>query len=143
MLNFEIQIFVEVERARLTRTLCKIKEAEGKIAEAADLLHEMQVETFGSMERREKTDFILEQIRLSMAKKDFSRAASLSRKINIRFFQNAENHDLKIRFYELMIQHSVHSDEFLNTCKHYRQLYDTPSIKNDDKKWPDVSGVYQ
>jgi 26S proteasome regulatory subunit N5 len=67
------KIFVECERARLTRMLAKIKEDEGKIVEACDLLQELQVETFGSMERREKTDFILEQMRLCLAKKDYSR----------------------------------------------------------------------
>jgi hypothetical protein len=36
-------MFVEIERARLTRILAKIKEDEGKIAEAADVLQEIQV----------------------------------------------------------------------------------------------------
>ena len=41
---FEIkQIYVEIERARLTRTLAKIKEDAGKIAEAANILQELQV----------------------------------------------------------------------------------------------------
>jgi 26S proteasome regulatory subunit N5 len=36
-------IFVEVERARLTRSLVEIKEKEGNIVEAADLLQDLQV----------------------------------------------------------------------------------------------------
>jgi hypothetical protein len=39
----EGKIYVEVERARLTRTLSKIKEDEGKIDEAAEILQELQV----------------------------------------------------------------------------------------------------
>lgn len=39
----EGKIYVEVERARLTRTLAKIKEDEGKIDDAAEILHELQV----------------------------------------------------------------------------------------------------
>ena len=39
----EGKIFVECERARLTRLLADKKEAEGKIVEAADLLQELQV----------------------------------------------------------------------------------------------------
>ena len=31
----------------------------------------LQVETFGSMEREEKVQFILEQMRLGLAKKDY------------------------------------------------------------------------
>jgi 26S proteasome regulatory subunit N5 len=87
----EGKIFVEVERARLTRILSKIREDEGKIEEAADILQELQVETFGSMEKREKTDFILEQMRLLLAKRDYTRTQIISKKINTRFFKDEEN----------------------------------------------------
>ncbi|KAI8805251.1 PCI domain-containing protein [Cladochytrium replicatum] len=132
------KIFVEVERARLTRMLSKIREDEGKIAEAADILQELQVETFGSMERREKTDFILEQMRLCLAKKDYTRMQIISKKISTKFFENKENHDLKLRFYELMIQHALHEEAFLSVCKYYRAVYDTPSIQEDESKWVQV-----
>ena len=48
----------------MTKILSKIKEDEGNVIEACDILQELQVETFGSMERPEKTDFFLEQMRL-------------------------------------------------------------------------------
>lgn len=38
-----LQIFVEIERARLTRKLAAIREAEGSINEAADTLQEVAV----------------------------------------------------------------------------------------------------
>jgi len=41
------------------------------------------------MEKREKTDFILEQMRLTLAKKDYTRMQIISKKINTKFF--AEN----------------------------------------------------
>lgn len=49
-----LQIYVEVERARLTHILAQMKESEGEVTEAADILQELQVETYGSMEKREK-----------------------------------------------------------------------------------------
>ncbi|RUS18067.1 PCI domain-containing protein [Endogone sp. FLAS-F59071] len=134
----EGKIYVEVERARLTRLLSKIREDEGKINEAADILQELQVETFGSMEKREKTDFILEQMRLCLAKKDYTRTQIISRKINTKFFADAETQDLKLRYYELMIMHALHEDQYLNVCKYYRQVYDTPSITEDEVKWKEV-----
>ena len=76
-----------MERAHLTRILSKIKEDEGKINDAADILQELQVETFGSMERREKTEFILEQMRLNLLRKDYVRAQIISRKINLKYFE--------------------------------------------------------
>ena len=39
----EGKIYVEVERARLIKTLAKIREDEGKISEAADIIQEVQV----------------------------------------------------------------------------------------------------
>ena len=38
-----LQIFVEIERARLTRRLAAIREAEGNIADAADTMQEVPV----------------------------------------------------------------------------------------------------
>jgi 26S proteasome regulatory subunit N5 len=80
-----------VERARVTRMLAKIKEDEGAIAEASEILQELQVETFGSMERKEKVDFILEQMRLCLLKNDFIRAQIISRKISSKFFEDPSN----------------------------------------------------
>ncbi|KAJ8655839.1 hypothetical protein O0I10_008503 [Lichtheimia ornata] len=134
----EGKIYVEVERARVTRILAQIRESEGKINEAADILQELQVETFGSMEKREKTDFILEQMRLCLAKHDYVRTQIISKKINTRFFQDKENEDLKLRFYDLMIQHALHEEQYLNAHKFYKQIYDSESIKQDDSKWKDV-----
>jgi 26S proteasome regulatory subunit N5 len=40
----------------------KRRENEGNIAEAAELMQEVQVETYGSMDKEEKVDYILEQV---------------------------------------------------------------------------------
>ena len=79
------QIFVEVERARVTRILSDIKREQGDIKAAADILCELQVETFGSMSRREKTDFILEQVGLCILNNDWMQAAVISRKISTKY----------------------------------------------------------
>ncbi|EEH49972.2 proteasome regulatory particle lid subunit RPN5 [Paracoccidioides brasiliensis Pb18] len=82
----EGKIFVEVERARVTRILSNIKKSQGDLTSAVDILCELQVETFGSMSRREKTEFILEQVSLCIAKGDWTQAGILSRKISTRYF---------------------------------------------------------
>lgn len=46
-----------------------------------------QVETYGSMEKKEKVEFILEQMRLCIAVKDYIRTQIISKKINTKFFQ--------------------------------------------------------
>ncbi|GKU95165.1 hypothetical protein SLEP1_g8561 [Rubroshorea leprosula] len=80
------KIYVEIERARLIKKLAKIKEEQGLIAEAADLMQEVAVETFGAMAKTEKIAFILEQVRLCLDRQDYVRAQILSRKINPRVF---------------------------------------------------------
>jgi 26S proteasome regulatory subunit N5 len=82
----EGKIFVEVERARVTRILSNIKKEQGDLSAATDILCELQVETFGSMSRREKTEFILEQVSLCIQKGDWTQAGILSRKISTRYF---------------------------------------------------------
>lgn len=134
----EGKIYVEVERARLTRTLSNHKEKEGKIKEAAQILQELQVETYGSMEKREKTEFILEQMRLLLAVEDFTRTLIISRKISTKFFKEEQNQDLKLRFYHLMIKYAIHHDEYLNACKYWREVYDTAETKADEKKWKEA-----
>ncbi|KAH6665464.1 26S proteasome non-ATPase-like protein regulatory subunit 12 [Halenospora varia] len=81
----EGKIFVEVERARVTRILSNIKKEQGDLKAAADILCELQVETFGSMERREKTEFILAQVALCIENEDWTQAGILGRKISTKY----------------------------------------------------------
>ena len=92
------------------------------------------------MERQEKTEFILEQMRLSLAKEDYIRTQIISKKINIRFFSDSSPtvQQLKIRFYKLMIQLSEHERDFLKTCQHYRYIYDTECVKEDESWWKEI-----
>ncbi|KAI8873980.1 proteasome 26S subunit, non-ATPase, 12 [Ramicandelaber brevisporus] len=126
----EDHIFVEVERARLARMLSAIHEADGKIDLAADIVQALQVETFGSMEKVEKTDFILLQMRLCLARFDYERTAIISRKINTSYFEGKdvteEVQQLKLRYYNLMVEWAVHEGEYLQATKFYRHILDTP-----------------
>ncbi|KAM3623700.1 uncharacterized protein V6R79_014648 [Siganus canaliculatus] len=129
------QIYVEIERARLTKTLAGIKEQSGEVKEAAAILQELQVETYGSMEKKEKVEFILEQMRLCIAVKDYIRTQIISKKINTKFFQEEGTEESKLKYYNLMIQVDQHEGSYLSICKHYRAIYDTPCILEDSSKW--------
>ena len=48
------------------------------------------MDTYGSMQREEKVRFVLEQMRLCLAKKDFVRAQIVSKKISTKFFTESE-----------------------------------------------------
>jgi 26S proteasome regulatory subunit N5 len=81
----EGKIFVEVERARVTKILSDIKKEQGDLKAATEILCELQVETFGSMSRREKTEFILAQVALCIETGDWAQAGILARKISTRY----------------------------------------------------------
>lgn len=152
------KIYVEIERARLIKKLAKIKEEQGQIAEAADLMQEVAVETFGAMAKTEKIAFILEQVRLCLDRRDYVRAQILSRKVSPRVFEadaskekkkpkEGENiveeapadipslMELKRIYYELMIRYYSNTNDYLEMCRCYKAIYEIPSVKEDSAQW--------
>ena len=68
-------------------------------------------------------------MRLSLARCDHMRAQIVSKKISVKFFEDAANDDLKRKFYRLMIQLARHDNSYLDICKHNRALLDTVSVQ--------------
>ncbi|TFK77288.1 PCI-domain-containing protein [Pluteus cervinus] len=159
----EGKIYLETPRARVTLLLSHYHEAQAKEAKdpeaakvsletASELLSELQVETYSSMERREKTEFILEQMRLltAVARQKDSESGNAakdlmgggeaewvkvrvgSRKVNEAFLKEKANEDLKLKFYDLMIHHALHQSAYLDVAKYYQKVWETPSIKEDE-----------
>lgn len=54
------QIYVEIERARLTKTLANIKEQSGDVKEAASILQELQVKKKEERNRKQHVVTLLE-----------------------------------------------------------------------------------
>ncbi len=149
----------------------------------------MQVETFGSMEKVEKVRFILEQMRLCLAKEDYIRTQIISKKINPKFFADENDvqqvhvlwyrgpygmhkknvhfcvvvcllgchafmcfllevvwspllcwcvQELKLKYYQLMIEVCSHDSEYLAICKHYRAVFNTPQVQREEPLWQEV-----
>lgn len=113
-------------------------ESKGNLAEACDKLGELAIETFGSMDRREKHEIIMEQMRLYKLRNDWARMGIVGKKINTKFFNDEKQYDLKLRFYELMISFSLNAKKTLDVCKHYYEIYDTPMVKKDPSKAADA-----
>ena len=102
------------------------------------------------MDRREKIEFLLEQMRLCLAKEDYIRTQIISKKINIKAFEDETSHvitspslyidkfsflffskDLKLKYYQLMIEMDLHEKNYFDVCQHYKHSYDTPRIRQD------------
>ncbi|CAK5129306.1 unnamed protein product [Meloidogyne enterolobii] len=124
------KIYVEVERARLTKRVVNKLEAEGKLDEACEMIMEMQVETYGSMEITEKVKFLLHQMRLSIQKEQYTRATIISRKISDKFFDREGDELLKcIVFYLLLSPHDCEKWDLLQRIKGMRELEKLPQHK--------------
>jgi len=129
------KLFLEAERARLTRALAIIKEEDGEISEAAEVLQEVHVETYGSLSKREKVEFILEQIRLTLAKKDYIRAAIVANKINQKVLAEEGMEDEKVTYFTQMLDYHQHEKDAFQLAKDYHHIYSTITIQEDETKW--------
>lgn len=129
------KLFLEAERARLTRALAILKEQDGNISAAADVLQEVHIETFGSLSKREKVEFLLEQMRLTLAKKDYVRAQIVSNKVNRKVLAEEGMESEKLRFFTLMLEFHQHEEDAFELAKDYHQIYSTITVQNDEQKW--------
>lgn len=132
------KLFLEAERARLTRALAIIKEQDGDIPGAASILLEIHVETYGSLSKREKVEFILEQMRLTLGKKDYIRAAIVGNKINLKALAEEGMEDHKITFFTLMAEYHRHEKDAFELAKDYYAIYSTSTVQSDETQWEEA-----
>jgi len=128
----EGKMFVEVERARLTKKLSEMLEAKGDKVEARKIMIETVVETLGGMGKREKTAFILEQVRLCLETEDYVRANIMSKKINVKVFKDAEIEDLKLAYYNHIVKYHSHSHTWMEIFRGYQAMWGSKSLMEDE-----------
>lgn len=138
----EGKIYLELERATLTRRLVAIQEADGDLEQAAKSLQEVQVETIGSMSKRDKVEYVLEQMRLTLATGDYVRTKILSNKINRDNVNDKDLQDLKLRFQDLMIQYHKHEDGPSELWRDFEAIFNTPRVQADEAQWQDALAHY-
>merc|ERR1711871_410932 len=130
------KIYVEAERSTLTRKLAAIKEADGDIEGACQCMLDVYVETFGALSKREKIDFILEQIRLTLAKKDWVRAYITAKKVNRKHLAEDDMQDLKLRFFGLLIEYHIQEKDAFELAQDFHAIYQTPCVLEDNGPEP-------
>jgi len=127
----EGKIFVELERARVTMRLSSIEEKNGDKKKACDTLNEIQVETYGSMERREKAEFVLEQMRLLLDCNDLIRANMVAKKLSEKLLNDKDFEDIKIRYNEHMVRYHTEKANYMDLFRCYHNIYNTDTIKEN------------
>lgn len=51
--------------------------------------------------------------------------------------------DLKLKYYDMMIQFALHLSSYLDAAKYYHKIWETPSIKEDEKGRGREVSLYQ
>lgn len=122
----EGKIYLEADSAKLHLMLALILEEGGDIAAACDTIQDVHVETYGSLTKKEKAEYILQQIRLNLLRKDFVRTIIQSRKMNRKVIEDDGFEEIKISFYTMMIDyHKSYEKDTWEICQSYYKIYDT------------------
>jgi len=127
----EAKIYVEAESARLHMMLSLIYETSGDLTKACDMIQDVHVETYGSLTKKEKAEYILQQIRLNLLRKDYVRALIQSRKMNRKIIEEADFGEIKLSFYKMMIEYHSYELNTWEICQCYYKIFDTSITKSN------------
>ena len=86
------------------------------------------------MDKREKTEFILEQVRLCLDTKEYVRAQIMAKKINIKVFKDVEIEDLKLRYYTLIVRYHTHTHAWMEIFRAYQAMWGAKTLEADVAK---------
>lgn len=139
------KIFVEVERATASKVLSDIYlTKKNDLDKAADILCDLQVETYSLMPFETKIEYILNQIKLTLQKKDYNQAKILSRKILLKTLKNFERADqFKVTYLNYLLEINKHEYDYIMIVKNSLLLIEIPLVRESaDYKDLLVSIVY-
>lgn len=139
------KIFVEVERAVVSKKLAEIYLNKfDDLDKATDILCDLQVETYSLMEFPTKIEYILDQIKLTLRKKDYAQAKILSRKILLKSLKGFEEADhFKLVYLKYVTEIAVFENDYVSIVKHLLLLVEIPLVvQSPEYKLHLVSIVY-
>lgn len=139
------KIFVEVERAQVSKLLADIYlTKKNDLDKATEILCDLQVETYSLMLFDTKIEYILDQIKLTLQKKDYAQAKVLSRKILLKTLKNFDKADeYKATYLGYLLEISKYENDYILIVKNSLLLIEIPLVKeSDDYKTLLVSIVY-
>lgn len=129
----EGKIFVEFEFSKAIRILTEIYLNLNQLEDAIKLIQDIQIETFSSLERVYKVEYILFQMRILLQNNDFVRFLIVSNKIIKKHLDEPGLEVLKISFYFLMIKYYIHEGNNFEAFKCYQIIYDYIKHLNENK----------
>lgn len=121
----EGKIYVERERTVAICCLARMQEEAGNAGEACRAIQDIQIETFTHLTGEEKTIFIINQVRLLVQAKDYSKALVVANKVAKRVLNKKKNVLIKIKFCRLMVDYWSLVRNWLKVASFYDELYQT------------------
>jgi 26S proteasome regulatory subunit N5 len=109
----EGKIYLEVERARVTKLLATLLFQAGQVKEAMEFMLELPIETFGSMEKLEKVEIIIDQLKLAISNGELSKASIIIKKISPQTFQDPAFESLRQDFFSLKRTMDIYNEAYL------------------------------
>jgi 26S proteasome regulatory subunit N5 len=105
--------------------LVRHKDNEKEKREAVKIMEDVQVETYGSMEKREKMEFILYLMKMLLELNDYVKFMISSRKMSRKLLEDPDVQDLKIVYYSYMIRYYLHEGQHADAAEAYKQIFET------------------
>jgi len=135
------KIFLEIERVKLTELKTQQLVAKGEDKAASKLMQSVQIETYGTIDKEKRLDFMLEQMKLLLKVDDFIRMAVVRNKIKEKLLR-AFPERCKI-YNQLSVQLFLNDENFVGISEGYWNIHellravDSPDKKMDvDEKEP-------
>jgi 26S proteasome regulatory subunit N5 len=115
----------QVEYARCVLMIVKNEETQSNIDEAARILQDVQVETYGSMDHREKIEFILYQMKVMVKKSDMIRLLIVSRKVTDKTFKGQGIEDLRTQYHAYFSIYHGSEQNLFESAKSMKAIVDS------------------
>lgn len=127
----EKKIYLEVEYARCCMILVKHNEKNvNSLEEASKIMENVQVETYGSMSKKEKLEFILYQMKINLLLRDFTKLYIVSKKVNLKFLEEPNFEHEKITFNLYSFFFFQQDSDYPNCTNCLKQVYNALKALN-------------
>jgi len=130
------KIFLEIERVKLTELKTQQLVANGEHKAASKLMQSVQIETYGTIDKEKRLDFMLEQMKLLLKVSDFIRMAVVRNKIKEKLLRAFP--DRCKTYNELSVQLFLNDENFVAISEGYWNIHELLRVVESPEKKMDV-----
>jgi len=126
------KIFLEIERVKLTELKTQQLVAKGDHKEASKLMQSVQIETYGTIDKEKRLDFMLEQMKLLLKVDDFIRMAVVRNKIKEKLLRAFPE---RCKTYnQLSVQLFLNDENFVAISEGYWNIHELLRVRESSSE---------